>query len=293
MRKGLIFWLGVYGLFSGALIAKPAPQSKNEFTITTLNIKWYGNNAGERRDSSLKSFIQKNLADSDGILFQEIVDVQRLFERVMGENEYNCYNYAHNNRGHQSVVLCLKKEFTLSIEADDDNWKVDDVSYGSNGARPALSGVVKDSKGTKLFHMLGVHLKAFPKKTNVRLSQTKSLAERIETYPDQLPVVLLGDFNSHIKTKTQKSRDDKYLMLDILGEVGMELVDLEEQNTWVSRSKRSQLDQVYISNDITLTDRPRVDGACNLEPNDQSAGLVQQYLSTISDHCPITVNLEF
>ncbi len=292
MRENLFIWVCILGVVPGLLGASTTPDSnKNTFTITTLNIKWYGNNGEERRDASLKKFIKETLETSDGILFQEIVGIKRLKSKVMGAN-YNCYNYEHSNRGHQSVVLCLKKKYTLSIESDDDNWQVDDVSYGSNGARPALSGLIKDDKGRELFHVLGVHLKAFPNKTDVRLMQTEHLADRIETYPDRLPVVLLGDFNSHIKEKTRKAQDDKFLMLDILDDAGMELVDLGASNTWTSKSKRAQLDQIYVSDGVQIIGSPRIDGACNVDQPKGSKD-VENYLKNISDHCPVTVDLEF
>jgi len=297
MSKSLVLWIFSIGIFTEVFGITPVvlggPSSQN-FTITTLNIRWYGNGKkkNKSRDKQLSQFIQEKLAASDGILLQEIVDVDGLQKNVMGEN-FECYNYFHRNRGHQSVVLCLKKKFKFVREVDDDNWQVDEVSYGSDGARPALSGVIRNEEGLGLFHLLGVHLKAFPKKTGVRLDQTESIAERIETYPDQLPVVLLGDFNSHIKEKTRRSRDDKYLMLDILSSVGMDLVDLDGRNTWTSKSKQAQLDQIYISDDLEMVGEPKVDGPCNLN---QSAGpskqKIQAYLSNISDHCPVTISLK-
>ena len=292
---GLVVGL-VYGTGVGATSSFAAEETlspKKRFTITTLNIKWYGNKAKEPRDKTLKKFIREKLSYSDGILFQEIVDVERLKTKVMGK-DYNCYNYAINNAGHQSVVLCLKKDFRLVKESDDNNWQVDDVAY-SNGARPALSGLIEDRKGRGMLHVLGVHLKAFPEKTDVRLMQTDHLAERIDTYPDDLPVVVLGDFNSHTKGKNKKKRDDKFLILDILDEVGMDLVDLGERNTWTSKSNRAQLDQIYLSSDIRTLADARIDGPCNNDRNQDNAKdfeNLEYYLKNVSDHCPVTLELE-
>jgi endonuclease/exonuclease/phosphatase family metal-dependent hydrolase len=146
-----------------------------------------------------------------------------------------------------------------------------------------------------MLHVLGVHLKAFPEKTDVRLMQTDHLAERIDTYPDDLPVVVLGDFNSHTKGKNKKKRDDKFLILDILDEVGMDLVDLGERNTWTSKSNRAQLDQIYLSSDIRTLADARIDGPCNNDRNQDNAKdfeNLEYYLKNVSDHCPVTLELE-
>src|SRR5690606_5556505 len=141
----------------------------------------------------IKEFFALKGIDSDVFVFEEILDAQGLEERVLG-NRYRCLTYDHNNSGHQHVVLCHKRHFGFRVANDDDNYAYESVAMRS--LRPALHGILTNSDGEDLAHIVGVHLKAMPEASARRMEQTRIMAALFAERDDALPLILTGDFNS-------------------------------------------------------------------------------------------------
>jgi hypothetical protein len=295
MRLTISAWVCGFVLFASSSFAKT-------MTVATFNIKWYGLGGSmsgsfedEYRESTLKSFFDRHLEGMDAILFQEIVDVEGLKRDVVSE-DFNCYDYDHSDARHQSVVLCLKKPLRFVPHPDDEDLAIEDVAMGRHKSRPALHGLIVEGR-RNLAYFIGVHLKAYPGETDQRLQQTQIIADYIDRAHRSYPIVVAGDFNSHISPMNGQDDDDKYLMATVFRdyETGIKLVD-HELKTYRSRSYNYQLDQFYLSRSLRVVSDMDSFGPCNNEDQASTNGKEGQaydlrwYNEHISDHCPLVIS---
>jgi endonuclease/exonuclease/phosphatase family metal-dependent hydrolase len=270
-----------------------ATREPRELRIATFNIRWYGlgGDVGapvpEHRNPALRAFMADHLADADVIVFQEIIDVAMLRAELVPA-DWTCATYANAAPEHQFVVACHGPDFTLTREADDTDLAFQPLALGT--LRPAVAGILRDrATGAPLARLVGVHLKALPSSTDTRLRQARILAERLGALAasgDELPVVMLGDFNSHRAVDTKRPIDDWTLLSEVLAPSGLVRVDYPFEHTFRDKAgKAFKLDHVWLGG-ATASDVD-VPGACNV--TDEVA--IARHFDTISDHCPLIATI--
>ncbi len=277
--------LGIILLINLGVI--PLLQARN-ITITTFNIKlygiggeWAGTPEDEYRDPWLQEFLGQVGFNSDVILFQEIVDVNRL-QNLMGTN-YNCLSYFHPRPKHQKVALCHKTTFGFVKEVIDDNFIIEEVALGKY--RPALWGVLTDNKKIPLMHIVGVHLKARPSSAAKRDKQMEIISKKIGELNDQLPIIVLGDFNSFDQT------GDEQMIQEWLRPHSLIPMEIEGNNTYITWQYQNKFDHIFASESLTPIRPVQISGPCN---NETLKGIrfndVPFYNRFISDHCPLSIS---
>ena len=297
--------IGMVSLFLLGLSGSdhPFPQG-NKLRLSTFNIAYYGLGAeaagslkDEYRDPWLKEFWPKELMESDVIAFQEIIDVPRI-QKLMG-GKHQCVSYDHASPKHQHAVLCYRSDYKFEKEAGDDNFLIDEVAMGRY--RPALSGLLKNEGGGPLAHIIAVHLKAMPDSSDIRMAQTELIAKRMGSFKDGVPIVYLGDINTHETTLTKKIANDDIMMDTIFKNHGLSLVQVPNPSAYTFRTatypnppEGYKLDRFWVSKEILSGAGAKVLGPCNSAVYDgQRFGRISFYNRFISDHCPVTTILEW
>lgn len=268
-----------------------------ELSIATFNIRWYGLDGDltgsigtESRNASIRAFIGEHLASNDAVVFQEIVDLELFEEEIMPG--HTCTTYDGFTGKHQHVMLCHKGAFTFVQEDDDDDFALEALNLG--GLRPGLHGKLLDRDGDPLAHIVAVHFKAKEDSTAKRIQQATILSDRLDVLrtKDDVPVILIGDFNTHRADLTGLAENDEVLLAEIL-EKGDRVHRVEQGVTHTYRERNGigfRLDQAWLSPDITVTD-VAVPGPCNVDFATEPQTIVEYY-DTVSDHCPLALRLE-
>ena len=266
--------------------------------LSTFNIKWfglggdlYGSIEDEYRIPTIKEFWKQHLIDQDVIVFQEIVDTQLFIDEVVPK-EFKCLSYHQDWNKHQHVVICYQNKYTLKKELSDDNYLIDAVSLLKY--RPAIWGILADQQGNNLLHLVGVHLKADGHSTPTRILQVQHIATAIEQFEDNLPIVILGDFNTHAAPYNGQSEDDTTLFSQILSPLGLAWVE-NKFTTYVTKWSRRTFDHFWISSDLKVIENLSIFQACqqndNISTQDYFSNL-SIYNHEISDHCPLSIGIE-
>lgn len=271
-----------------------ATPDQRQLRVATFNIRWYGLGGDadmpkpEGRNATLRAFIDKHLAGADIVMFEEITDVAMLRTELMPD--YTCSTYESGAPQHQFVVACLAPGLTLTHEADDTDVAYQPLALGS--LRPAVTGIVRDeATRAPLARLVGVHLKALPNSTDRRLEQAKILADRLAALRatnDQLPAIVLGDFNSHRAVDTGRADDDWNLIDAVFAaQLDLQLVEHSFANTFRDKeAKAYKLDHIWLSR--ARPSNLEVAGPCNLAWETHRAD-IERHFDEISDHCPVIV----
>jgi endonuclease/exonuclease/phosphatase family metal-dependent hydrolase len=271
--------------FSTASLAEDI--STQDISITTFNIKFYGLNGvfggqagSETRDNKIMAHLTKYQIWTDVMIFQEIVDVERL-ETMVGSN-YSCKSYDHQDRTHQHVVLCHKKTFSFVTASDDDNYAIEDVSLDKH--RPAVHGILVNKDGKRLLHIIGVHLKAQPICSDIRATQVGIIGDYLKNRPDSEPTIILGDFNSF--------GDDPVKFSEIFADDAIDMKEAADSYKFSYRSggQGSKLDRIWHSNSLQVVSPAKVSGPCNDAGGSSPA--IKTYNKEVSDHCPVTIKVK-
>lgn len=280
MQKVFVLFSVVVSLFCSGAWA-------DGLKVSTFNIRWYGlggtkegSPEKETRDRALKSFFRRELSKSDVVAFEEIVDVARLKSEVVGD-EFKCASYAHEDPLHQHVVICYRGDYTLSREDDADAYALKGVALGKY--RPAVVGLLRDADGRPVAHLVAVHLKSGPDFRTTRLRQARLLARHIKSLRDDVPVVVTGDFNTYA-SDAGRDEDD---IAEILGSLDLAQVHNPAHNTYRSPRFAGRFDHVFATADLARSVTATMTGPCDSRSMDD----IVEYYRTISDHCPLTVEL--
>jgi endonuclease/exonuclease/phosphatase family metal-dependent hydrolase len=183
----------------------------------------------------------------------------------------------------------------LTREADDDDVGYQPLALGT--LRPGVSGIVRDAQTlAPVARIMGVHLKAQPDSTDRRLQQAQILVDRfasLATRNEQLPLIALGDFNSHRAIDTHRTKDDWDLIADVFSthpELRLARVAYPFENTYREKTgKAYKLDHIFLGG-ATAQDVDVI-GPCNLQwPADEA--IIATHFDEISDHCPVVANVE-
>jgi endonuclease/exonuclease/phosphatase family metal-dependent hydrolase len=276
-RMTSLAFIFLQAMFSAGALAEPV-------SITTMNIEFYGQNrTSDSRDATIREFFTLAETYSDVFAFEEIVDVPGL-ERNLLQNRYKCHSYNHSNRGHQHVVICVRNGFTFVVAKDDNNYTYENVALAN--LRPAVHGILKNSSGRELAHIVAVHLKAMPNEGATRSQQVKLLANNLNNRGDDLPVVFLGDMNSY--------NNDVENFTEIFSENDVSLAPLEMPfYTYRTSRYQSVFDWIMVTDDVDNATPVQVSGPCN---DSWSSGTafddLAYYNQKVSDHCPVSTILD-
>lgn len=284
------------GLFDE--LAKPvAPALK--LKIASFNIRFYGSGGtlgapgNEPRDPDLRAFVADYLGDRDVIAFQEIVDVPRLQQNVLPPN-WSCVSYEHSDHTHQHVVVCAKPGLSLERDPSDDNFIMENVAYSYQRSRPAVHTIVKTSGGQALARVIAVHLKASPDFSRERQSQITTIGQNLIDLNNVLPTVITGDFNTYDTPANGLESGDEALFSGILGRMQSGMAQIPNTlYTYRTRRYLSRFDHFWTKG-FNQERALKVFSMCN---NQRGAGGntledPDYYYEHISDHCPVSVDLE-
>jgi endonuclease/exonuclease/phosphatase family metal-dependent hydrolase len=267
----------------------------SRLSIATFNLRWYGLGGdlfgafgSETRTETMRAFIDEHMQGFDVLVFQEVVDVALFEEELMPD--HTCATYEGFTGKHQHVVVCHTDAVSFQLEPDDDDFALEALNLGS--LRPGVHGRLVAQDGEPLAHLVAVHLKAREDSTDKRLQQAQILADRVDTLDDGLPVILIGDFNTHRADVTGRPEGDEVLMGEILEASGrVQRVEQGVVHTYRERDGVGfRLDQAWIDPSITVLD-VQVPGACNLDFATDADRIVEFY-DELSDHCPLTLELQ-
>lgn len=269
----------------------------NQLRITSLNIRWYGlggylegNPDKEKRDDTIREFLTKYVPASDVMIFEEIVDVERLEKKILG-SKMKCISYDHQDPKHQFVVICLDKKYSFKREPTDNNDVIDDVSINDR-SRPAVTAIITDAQGRELLRVVGVHLKAMPNETKSRLTQVERIASYLKAaQKTSIPVLITGDFNTYETKDNGQASPDNTLFDKIFARQGLNIAEAQSNfdYTYRSRQYRSKFDRFWVSQNLPVAETVQVNGTCN---HSSSQGPFQDpnyYYQHVSDHCPVTI----
>lgn len=283
-------------LYSILLITSLAQAT--DFKIATMNIRFFGKGGmingelkDEFRDKWIEEFLRNKLPYHQGIMFQEIVDKERL-SKLMKKFYMNCYSYEIETRDHQHVMFCLNNRYefkTIPSLSSYAYWPVADA-YRSR-LRPALVGIVIEKRTNKaLFTVAGLHLKARLNHTETRMNQLKELIKLIDQNKKLPPFVVLGDFNSHDIADTNNSQNDIDMMNNLFEQVNLNRLYYAEEFTFKVPEVSFQLDHIFIDQKLKANSTYVV-GPCNREDRGDRFQDIQFYNQFVSDHCAVRTTL--
>jgi endonuclease/exonuclease/phosphatase family metal-dependent hydrolase len=266
-------------------------------TVTSFNIKIYGQKSAtqetptlEQRNSALKKFIEKDVPASDVMIFEEIMDKEALFKGVV--SQYQCVSYDNARVEHQYVVVCAKAPFKLKMDKqNDDNYALEDVQMGSTGQRPAVHALVVDEKDNALLRVFGVHLSAFPNKSENRVKQAEIISAHLKKADNKIPSMITGDFNTYPASLTGLALSDVELISEVWAKNNIVPASHPEAYTFRSPEFRSKFDHFWISKSLNTKKVVKVSGVCNSE-NDDETESVKNYYRLVSDHCPVSLSID-
>ncbi|MFA6236698.1 MAG: endonuclease/exonuclease/phosphatase family protein [Bacteriovorax sp.] len=271
---------------------KASESAQLNFTITTFNIKFYGyHSEQEKRDPFLQTFLKDSVPASDIIVFEEIVDVPRL--KNILPSQWSCLSYPTPYEGHQHVVLCHSPRFKFMREPSDNNDVIDEVAGERGTWRPALTTIVTDTSGKKLFRIVAVHLKALPEYSKARVAQAEIIAGYLEKLKSsKLPVVVAGDFNTFKAPENNETVNDKELILNSLNSAHLDM-HLVPNDLFTFRTSygQAQFDHFFVS-DAFKVNPLKIFEICNSAITNDAGNLdLALYNKNISDHCPVSAEI--
>lgn len=265
-----------------------------QLKISTFNIRWFGLDGDlfgkfgtESRVDTVRAFIAAEMADRDVLVFQEIVDLELFTTQVVPD--LDCVTYEGFSGKHQHVMVCTTDEYQLQPAVDDDDFALDALDTGH--LRPGVHGKILTASGTPVAHLVAVHLKANEMSTDRRLEQAGILFEHVEGIRERsgLPVITIGDFNTHLLEHTGRTDNDESMIDDILDPLTR--VQLPVTFTYQEKDgTQFRLDQSWLSPDIEVL-QVRSPGACDLDLATDADAIVEQF-DTLSDHCPVILDLQ-
>lgn len=269
-------------------------------TITSFNIRYYGRTdrpdevpLPSERNQHIKDFLENEVPYSDVIVFQEIMDKEELFNNVLSR-DFNCISYDNTKDSHQFVVMCARSKYKWKVDSSsDDNFVIEEVALGSSGMRPAVHAILGDNKGKSLLRVVGVHLKAFPVRTDMRALQMEYIAKHLAKSDNSIPTIITGDFNTYSEDQTGLSKSDITILNEKIKEqnVNLEMPAHPSQYTYRSGLYRSKFDHFWKSTDLKSFGPVQVTGYCNDATLLPKSLNVEDYYKYISDHCPVTLKV--
>ncbi len=267
--------------------------------ITTFNLRWFGIGGDpnapkpEFRIPIVKKMIETYLQNTGIFVFEEIVKIEALAQIL--PPGWQCISYVHPGPTHQHVALCATPAIALNKVSYDDNFTIEEATGGNPNLRPAMRVDVTE-KATKrsLFTIVGVHLKAMPDQTALRVAQVQAISKDLAKIPANRPVVIVGDMNSFTMTETKLPQDDIEYILKGLNSVSTGYFHVPYQSnifTFRSPQFRNQFDQYFVRGTMRVTALPNVFPVCSATQNGSGYLNFDFYYKNVSDHCPSTMQI--
>lgn len=283
-----------------ALLTPSASFSQQtSINITTFNLKWFGIGGDpnaiqkEYRIQSIKKLIDTYLKNTAVFVFEEVVVVDDLAKIL--PPQWQCISYMHPEPKHQHVAICATSAVALTKVSYDNNFTIEDATMGNPNLRPAMRvDVVEKKTKRSLFTIVGLHLKAMPDQTALRVAQAQQISKDLAQIPAARPVVITGDLNTFAKLETKLPEDDVDLILKAFNSVSKGYVRVPHKpNTYTFRSPeyRNQLDHFYVRGTMRVTAIPDVFPLCSANQNGSGYMNFEFYYKNVSDHCPVTMQI--
>lgn len=272
-----------------------------QLRIGTFNIRWFGSPEHDasyeprsktvERVAAVKDFLAKEVLPLDVIAFQEIVDLRAL--KAALPKGWKCESYEHNFADHQHVAICVSASFSLRHVPYDDNNTIEELAYyNAERARPAVRLDVVNKAGASLVRVVAVHLKSAPNFAKLRLKQAGFIGRDLRNDAN-IPMIVMGDFNSFPKKQTGLEADDTQLIEAQLNQSGggFKHVVHKTSSTYRKGSQRGLFDHFYVNALVKKTTVPKVFGVCSSKENGKSYMNADHYLQYVSDHCPVSMTV--
>lgn len=255
----------------------------NTLTLATFNIRCFGFNGdyfaqspSESRLDYLKAFIANEYSDVDVFVLQEIMD-HSVLEKILPEG-YKFYKYNHDYPRHMHVVLCCRQDLDFEDVVTVPNTTLDETK-----SRPAIYGrLVKDNR--TLMHVVGVHLKSGYEHTKNRVKQAEAISDFLKAINPDEPILITGDFNSHLRLKTGKKQDDIYFLNEVFSQCKLRRVD-QTKSTYVTAFEQAFLDHFWTNRDAKSI------SVYDIHKYSQSNS-VKTFFDQISDHLPVKISID-
>ncbi len=250
-------------------------------TVTSLNIQWYGRGGSmyglpsdEYRDEKIKDFLTKQIPKSDVFVLQELTDTARI--SALLPNHF-CETYGDGGRGHQNVSICVKNNSQAIFSVDED------IAVGKR-LRPAFAAKLDNG-----INIIGLHLKAGSKETDLRLDQIESLINSPLTDSVENPnTLIIGDFNTYRSSLTRNEVDDVILMDGVFGQTGFTRT-AHETSTYLGYGQRI-FDRVWSRG--LVVKKAEVYGPCRRESVKFPYSKAEYFRRFVSDHCALQVEVD-
>lgn len=288
----LLFWV--------AFVLPWSAHSQTAINITTFNLKWFGtggspsNTQKEPRIPYIKNLISSYLANTHIFVFEEVVVVNDLLQIL--PQGWQCLSYAHPQPQHQKVAICATPAVTMAKVNYDDNFTIESVQVGNSNLRPAVRiDIIEKKTNRNLFTLVGVHLKAMPNETSMRVQQSIEISKDLARIPLGKPVVIVGDMNTFTRSETKQAEDDVELLLKAFNSSAKGILRVPHKaNTYTFRSPeyRNQLDHFYVRGSMRVTAYPDVFPVCSANQNGSGYMNFEYYYNNVSDHCPVTMQIQ-
>lgn len=276
-----------------------ATAQQTSVNITTFNLKWFGIGGNpkasvkEFRIKYVKQLISTYLVKTNVFVFEEVVIVNDIPSILPAG--WTCISYQHPQPQHQKVVMCAAPGVSLNKVNYDNNFTIEEAQGGNPNLRPAVRVDVVETKSKRnLFTLVGVHLKAMPDKTNMRIQQAMAISKDLARIPQGRPVVIAGDMNTFLKSETKQSEDDVVLLLKALNSSSKGYVHVPHKpDTYTFRSPQylNQFDHFYVRGSMRVTYVPDVFPVCSAKQNGTGYMNFEFYYKNVSDHCPVTMQI--
>lgn len=254
-----------------------------KLNIVTFNIRcfgfdgdYFGKSRTESRIPFLKDFISSNFSETDVFVFQEIMNPVILTQIL--PKGFKTYTYQHDYNRHMFIVFACKEEYEIK-----DFQTIPGTTLDETRSRPAIYGQLTH-ESQPVLDLVGVHLKSKHDHSENRRKQCRAISEFIENLPSQIPKVVTGDFNSHSKEKTFKSKDDLTYFEDIFS--NQMSLSHHHKPTYLSAKDTMILDHFF-------TQGARVLNISVYElPIYSTHGSFKKYFKEISDHLPVSIDIQ-
>lgn len=279
-----------------------AHAGKNTLQLGTFNIRWFGSEEHDKtyqlpttkleRISAVKDFLAKEMLPLDVAAFQEIVDLAAL-KSVLPKG-WKCASYKHPFALHQHVAVCASANYKLAKVPYDNDGLINELAYyNADRARPAIRVDVVNKDNQRLLRVVGVHLKSAPHFALLRLKQVGMIGRDLKNDPN-IPMVVMGDFNTFSAKQTGLKQDDVDLINNQLNQSGAGFRRIGHLNyTFRSGNVRGQFDHFYVNRLVTATSVPQAFSVCTNIRDGAGYKNAKHYLRYVSDHCPVRMKVRF
>ncbi len=273
--------------------------AQDSILVTTMNVAWYGSGFfpplnDDEREGLLKDFFKNDLLTSDIILFQEITKPEQ-FTHLL-DIKYKCLTYNDRGRAHQYVLTCFDSNKFEAINTDFELFnplRAIKISDTKDRLRDVMFLSLKNIFTKKIIHTFNLHLKSGDDQSAVRQLQAEKLLTELKNLNIRSSETILigGDFNSYIKKTSQSVNNELDTFLNIGLDQGFNFYTVKELRTTLSYKQKS-FDHLLVDTDVNILDYS-VHPICNKSANPKSQ--IEDFMyfkDNISDHCPVSINLE-